>query len=56
MAINNNICMDCDHSLVCEIASKKLFVFSEDAKKPLGVDITIDSCDNFREIENNNTK
>lgn len=49
--INNNICENCDHSLVCEIGKKKLFVFHEDAKQPLGVDITIDSCTNFRDVE-----
>jgi hypothetical protein len=41
--INNNICLNCDKSLVCKIADK-LAVFSEDAKKDLGVDITINSC------------
>lgn len=49
--INNNICENCDHSLVCEISKKKLFVFSDDAKQPLGVDITINNCTNFREVE-----
>jgi hypothetical protein len=49
--INNNICMNCDHSLVCEIAKKKLFLFSEDNKTQLGVDIKIESCTNFRDVE-----
>lgn len=51
MAISNNMCEKCDHSLVCEICNKKISVFSEKAKNPLGVDITIDSCQNYKEIE-----
>jgi hypothetical protein len=50
--INNNICLDCDKSLVCKIADK-LAIFSEDAKKDLGVNLTIDSCREFKEVQNN---
>lgn len=48
--INNNICLNCDKSLVCKIADK-LAVFSEDAKKDLGVDITINSCKEYKIVE-----
>lgn len=48
--INNNICLNCEHSTLCKIEDK-INVFSEDAKKPLGVEITIDNCDNFKAIE-----
>lgn len=49
--INNYICKDCDHSLVCELYKKKICIFDEDAKTQLGVDFTLDSCTNFRTIE-----
>lgn len=49
--INNNICENCDHSIVCEISQKKLSVFHEDAKKDLGVTITINECNNYKEVE-----
>lgn len=49
--INNNICENCDHGMVCEISKKKLSVFSEEAKQNLGVDITIDKCINYKEVE-----
>lgn len=46
MAIKNYICEGCTHSLVCKV-SDKIVVFHKDAKKPLDVDITIDSCKNY---------
>lgn len=49
--INNNICKTCDHMLVCENYSKKISIFDEEAKKQLGIDITIDKCINFKEAE-----
>lgn len=49
MAILNNICENCDHSGICKVEDK-IVVFSEDAKKPLGVDVEIKECQNFKEI------
>lgn len=48
--INNCICESCDHSIVCETYSKKILVFSEEAKKQLGVDLTLNKCTNFATI------
>lgn len=39
-------CTFIDNSKVCKIADI-IAKFSDDAKKPLGVDITIDSCANY---------
>lgn len=39
----NNICEKCDKAAVCKIINI-LAKFYDDAKKPLGVDITIDKC------------
>lgn len=49
MAIENNICLECNHESLCKIQDK-LIVFDENAKKPLGVDIEIKACDNFEEV------
>lgn len=49
--IKNYMCENCDHSIVCEISQKKLSVFHEEAKKDLGVTITINECSNYKEIE-----
>lgn len=51
MALTKCICDSCDHSLVCEIYKKKIFIFSDDVKTPLGVDLSVDSCQNFKQIE-----
>ena len=48
--INNNICLNCEKSYVCKIADK-LAVFSEDAKKDLGVTLTINECKEFEEVK-----
>jgi hypothetical protein len=48
--INNNICQNCEKAFVCKI-NDKLAVFSEDAKKDLGVSLTIDSCEEYKEVE-----
>jgi predicted RNA-binding protein with TRAM domain len=50
MAIKNNICLRCSHSGICKIEDK-IVVFDEDAKKSLGVDITIDKCKEYKEVE-----
>lgn len=47
--IKNNICSNCDHYSVCKVADK-LSPFSEDAKKDLGVTITINECIQFKEV------
>lgn len=46
MLINNNMCKTCSKNFVCKIRDI-LDKFDEESKKPLGVDITIDSCSNF---------
>ena len=48
--ITNNICKNCEHSTLCKLEDK-ISIFSEDAKKQLGIDITMDKCDNFKEVE-----
>ena len=50
--INQFLCIKCDKQAVCKIYDI-LTKFDEDAKKPLGVDITIDSCANFEADEVN---
>lgn len=47
MAISNCICKTCNHSLVCGIYEKKIAVFSEEVKTPIGVDIKIEKCINY---------
>lgn len=44
--INNFICDNCDHYLVCEKLSK-LMKFHESAKKDLGITLTMDNCMDF---------
>lgn len=44
--INNNMCEQCEKQTVCKI-NDILYKFDEDAKKPLGVDITMEACNNF---------
>ncbi len=48
--INNNLCITCEKAAVCKIYDI-LAKFDEEAKKQLGVDITIDSCSNFEAEE-----
>ena len=49
MAIRNNICINCEKLMVCKIADK-LAVFDEEAKKNLGVDITVNDCKEYKEV------
>ncbi len=49
MAVNNYMCTSCKSGFVCKI-SDIIAKFDEDAKKQLGVDITLDSC-NFYECD-----
>ena len=49
--ITNNLCPTCDKSAVCKIYDI-LAKFDSEAKKPLGVDLTIDSCLNFEADDN----
>jgi hypothetical protein len=48
--INNYKCNNCDHFTVCKVADK-LAPFHEDAKKELGVTITMNDCIEFKEVE-----
>lgn len=43
--INKCLCEECSKSEVCKIKDI-LYKFSEENKKDLGVDITMDSCSN----------
>lgn len=43
MAVNNYMCLSCEKMAVCKVYDK-LCAFDEDAKKQLGVDLTMDSC------------
>lgn len=47
--IENYICKSCNHYMVCE-KTKAILKFDEDTKKPLGVDIKIENCIDFEEI------
>ena len=49
--INNNYCEHCNHAEVCKIMDI-LNKFHEDAKKPLGVNITMDQCSNYESDSN----
>lgn len=44
--IQNNMCDKCDKEAVCA-RKKKLEPFADDAKKDLGITISIISCENF---------
>ena len=48
--IKNNICMNCDHKLVCS-KQTVLEKFDSESKKFIGVDITIDKCNDYKQIE-----
>ena len=48
--INNYMCEKCDKAAVCKIMDV-LAKFADDAKKPLGVDISMESCLNFEPDE-----
>ena len=48
--INNNLCEACDKSTVCD-RQKILEKFGEEAKKPLGIDITLNSCQEYKPTE-----
>lgn len=41
--INNFMCENCDHYMVCE-KLKHLMKFHESAKKDLGITLTMESC------------
>lgn len=50
--ISSFLCIKCDKQAVCKIYDI-LAKFDEESKKPLGVNITIDSCANFEADEVN---
>lgn len=46
--INNDLCASCNKVAVCRI-NDILYKFHEDAKKDLGVEITMENCVNFED-------
>lgn len=46
MAIRNHMCKGCSHFYVCKIADQ-IVKFSEEQKKPLGVDIEMLKCQEY---------
>lgn len=52
--IKNNMCEECTKSTVCKIKDI-LDKFSEDSKKDLGVDITMDAC-NYASMDASRTE
>lgn len=48
--VTNNICESCIHGGLCKLEDK-ISVFDENKHKPLGIDITIDSCNNFEPLQ-----
>ena len=50
MAIQKDICLNCNHYLVCKIADK-LAPFRLEDKKDLGVTITINECKEYSEVQ-----
>ncbi len=50
MSINNFICENCDHYTVCKVVDK-LTPFTDEAKKDLGIALTINSCEEYKETE-----
>lgn len=46
--INNDLCASCNKVAVCRI-NDILYKFHEDAKKDLGVEITMENCNNFED-------
>ena len=48
--IKNYICENCTHFTVC--ADKKALVpFHEDSKKPVGIEITVNNCLEFKDVD-----
>ena len=45
--INNYICKNCTHFGVCKV-NEKITVFDVSAKKQLGVNIKIETCENYK--------
>ncbi len=50
--INNDLCASCNKVTVCRI-NDVLYKFHEDAKKDLGVEITMENCENFEDATRN---
>ena len=46
--LKNNLCKMCNKGEVCKIKDI-LYKFDKSAKKPLGVDIAIETCENYVE-------
>lgn len=49
MAVNNDICQNCSHLIVCKV-NDKLNPFRLDGNKDLGVTITINECKEYSEV------
>lgn len=49
MAVQNDICQNCNHLVVCKVTDK-LDSFRADGKKDLGVTITINECAEYSEF------
>ncbi len=47
--INNDLCASCKKIQVCRI-NDILYKFHEEAKKDLGVEITMEDCENYEDI------
>ncbi len=48
--INNYKCENCDHFTICK-RNDKLAPFHKDAKKDLGIAITMDDCVKYEEVK-----
>ena len=51
MSIENYFCKDCTKYCVCTRV-KIIEKFSEEAKKPLGIDISLITCDEYELVQN----
>lgn len=50
MAIQNYVCPNCDRVGVCK-HTEKIVKFADSVKTPMGIDITLDNCENYAPIE-----
>ena len=48
--INNEFCVNCEHALVC-VKLKTLEKFDNESKGYIGVDITMNNCEDFLSVE-----
>ena len=50
MAVQNDICLNCNHYIVCKV-NDKITPFRLEDKKDLGVTITINECKEYSEVK-----